>query len=59
MRAHDLWVRAPFSLPRTVNETTKFQFTTEHREEAPRLAAKTEKRVVKYAKIQISTLFVV
>ena len=32
-----------FELPRLVNEATEFRATTKHREEAPRLAARTEK----------------
>jgi hypothetical protein len=49
--SQDLW--RVFFLPRQVTEATKFQVITNRREEAPRLAAKTEKRATKSAKIQI------
>src|SRR3989344_6919594 len=42
-RAHDLRVRAPFLLPLSVVEATEFQVTTKPREEATRLAVRTEK----------------
>jgi len=38
-------------LPQPVNEATGFKVTTERREEAPRVAARTEKRATKNDKL--------
>ena len=39
--------------PLTVNEVTEFRVTTKRREEAPRLAARVEKRANKNVKIRL------
>ena len=42
-----------FELPLSVNEATEFRTTTKRREEAPRLAVRTEKRANKNVKIRL------